>query len=105
MPNKLLKFDFSNDFDFESNDFYYAFLNGEKIIFRTFQKYDGPITLQYLPSGGIQSLFAYKLIIRVNNGFLEIDELEVDGDVISSKTFIENKGELGLINMIFSSDE
>lgn len=50
--------------------------------------YDGPITLQYLPYGGIQSTFNYHLIINTKNGFIAIDELIYDNKKMSSKEFI-----------------
>ena len=66
------RIDFHKDFDFSSkNNDYYCYFNNEKLIITEFKKYDGPITLQYLPNGGIQSLFNFKIIVKVNNGFID----------------------------------
>ena len=57
------RIDFHKDFDFSSkNNDYYCYFNNEKLIITEFKKYEGPITLQYLPNGGIQSLFNFKII-------------------------------------------
>lgn len=100
MQNNIIKIDFEKDFDFESKDFYKANLNGEELIFTSFKKYDGPITLQFLPNGGIQSLFGYILIIKVNNGFLGVEELIYKGKKMSSKEFIELNKDKELVNQI-----
>lgn len=100
MGNKDIKLDFSKDFDFDSKESFYTYLNGEKIVFTSFKKYEGPITMQFLPNGGIQSLFAYKLIIKVNNGFLEVDELKHENELYSSKSFINKMGDVKLINQV-----
>ena len=51
--------------------------------------YDGPITMQYLPYGGIQSVFNYHLIINTVNGFIAVDNLIYDNKKMTSKEFIE----------------
>lgn len=51
--------------------------------------YDGPITMQYLPYGGIQSVFNYHLIINTVNGFIAVDNLIYDNNKMTSKEFIE----------------
>lgn len=100
MANKEVKLDFSKDFDFNSKNYFVVYFNEEKIIFTSYQKYEGPITMQYLPNGGIQSLFGYKIIIKVNKGFLEVDELIYKGKLYSSKSFIDLIGDLKLINQV-----
>lgn len=100
MQNNIINIDFNKDFDFESKDFYKASLNGEELIFTSFKQYDGPITLQFLPNGGIQSVFGYNLIIKVNNGFLCVNELIYKGQKMSSKEFIELKKDIELVNQV-----
>ena len=51
--------------------------------------YVGPITMQYLPYGGIQSVFNYHLIINTVNGFVTADELIYNNKKMTSKEFIE----------------
>ena len=59
------------------------------LIFTKFHAYNGPITLQLLNNGGVQSLLNNEIIVKVNNGYLAIDELIVENKLISSKEFIK----------------
>lgn len=87
--------DFTIDFDFLDKSFRACYFKNQLLIFTKFYCYFGPITLQYLPSGAIQSLNNNELIIKVNNGFLAIKELMINNITISSKQFInEHKKEL-----------
>ena len=56
--------------------------------------YYGPITMQYLPYGGIQSVYDYKIIINCKNGFVASDFVIYDGIAMSSKQFILNNNNL-----------
>ena len=97
----LIKLDFSKDFDFSLKDIpLKVYFNNEVIIFLEYEKYTGPITLQYLPNGGIQSLFHGYLIIKVNNGFLKVIKLIYKNVTFSSINFIKEVGEINLINQI-----
>ena len=100
MQNNISRINFKEDFNFESKEFYKVILNGEELIFTSFKQYVGPITLQFLPNGGIQSVFEYILIIKVNNGFLGVDELIYKGQKMSSKEFIELKKDINLVNQV-----
>ena len=91
--------DFKIDFDFNDLTHRGAYLDDELLIFTKFSRYVGPITLQYLENGGIQSLYNYHLIIKDNNGFLCVDELIVNGNTVSSKEFIESNKDF-LINKV-----
>jgi hypothetical protein len=53
------------------------------------QTYDRPITMQYLPLGGIQAVINYHLIINTLKGFMFCDILIYDNRKMSSKQFIE----------------
>ena len=91
---------FKLDFDFNDNSPRGAYLDDELLIFTKFSRYMGPITMQLLPNGGIQSTYNYHLIIKVNNGYLCVDELIVNDKTLSSKEFIESRNEF-LINKVF----
>ena len=72
--------------------------NGKTLILKSPYLYYGPITLQYLPYGGIQSVYNYKIIINSKNGFIASDFVIYNGKLMSSKQFIiENKD---LVNII-----
>jgi len=62
---------------------------GRKLILKNMKMYHGPITMQYLPNGGIQSVFDNKIIINTLNGFMFCDILIYDNKEMSSKEFIE----------------
>jgi hypothetical protein len=62
-------FDFNFD-TFNIGDDIITSLYGKKLILKNIQLYDGPITLQFLPYGGIQSVFDYNLIINTRQGFI-----------------------------------
>lgn len=100
MQNNIKNIDFKKDFDFNSKDLYKVSLCGEELIFTSYKEYVGPITLQFLPNGGIQSVFGYILIIKVKNGFLGVDELIYKGQKMSSKEFIELKKDTNLVNQV-----
>ncbi len=61
-------FDFSNEV-VPGMDIYTEYL-GESLVLKQVQIYEGPVTLQYLPYGGIQSVFNGKLIINTKSGFI-----------------------------------
>lgn len=79
--------DFNNVIN-EHDDIITTF-KGRKLILKNMRKYDGPITMQYLPLGGIQSVYEYKIIINTLNGFMFCDILTYDNIEMSSKSFIE----------------
>ena len=71
-----------------SNPIITTFRQKELILLKPYL-YDGPITMQYLPYGGIQSVFNYHLIINTVNGFIAVDNLIYDNNKMTSKEFIE----------------
>ena len=91
---------FDNDFDFSSNDKWYCYLNDDRLEFVEFERYVGPITLQNLPNGGVQSLYHGDLIIHVNNGFLKVTKVIFEGRELNSQEFIALVGEENLINQV-----
>ena len=48
---------------------------GKELILLNVYIYEGPITLQYIPYGGIQSVFNYHLIINTISGYITCDNL------------------------------
>ena len=62
---------------------------GKTLILKDMQTYDGPITMQYLPNGGIQSIYNYHIIINTLKGFMFCDILIYDDKKMSIKQFIE----------------
>ena len=101
----MLNLDFSKDFDFNSKDSFRVKIkdNNKEVIFISYLKYEGPITLQYLDNGGIISLFNYHLIIKVNNGYLDVTKLKYEDKVYTSKEFINLFGSNNLLNHYFVS--
>ena len=72
----------------EHEDVFTTF-KGKTLILKDMQTYVVPITMQYLPSGGIQSTYNYHLIINTLKGFMFCDILIYDDEIMSSKQFIE----------------
>ncbi len=62
---------------------------GKTLILKDMQSYVGPITMQYLPFGGVQAVINYHLIINTLKGFMFCDILIYDDEIMSSKQFIE----------------
>lgn len=73
-------------------------LYGKTLILKEVYFYEGPITLQALPYGGIQSVFGYHLIIFTRNGFIACDKVNYDGDEMTSKEFITKYEDL--VNLV-----
>ena len=92
---------FNEDIEFGGDLIYLTKFKEEEVEFLTFSKYNGPITMQYLPNGGIQSLIGNYVIVKVNNGFLKVEKLKFKDQILSSKEFIESVGEMNLINQCF----
>ena len=61
---------------------------GKELILLNVYIYEGPITLQYIPYGGIQSVFNYHLIINTISGYITCDNLIYDNIVMSTKEFV-----------------
>lgn len=78
---------FNEPIDFSKKDIKTLFQNKE-LILKDIYPYDGPITLQALPYGGIQSVFHYHLIIFTFSGFIASDNVIYDGQAMTSYEFI-----------------
>ena len=75
-------FDFNKDVIQEGDNVITTF-KGNKIVLKNIYFYDGPITLQYLPFGGVQAVFNDVMIINTKNGFIATKEVEYDGFLYS----------------------
>lgn len=60
--------------------------------------YEGPVTMQYLPYGGIQSLFHHRLIVVAKNGFVTCNTVVYDGKRMAVGDFIDEFEDL--INVV-----
>ena len=98
MEAKRINFD--KDFDFDDTSPRYCYFNDDRVEFLVFERYVGPITLQYLPNGGIQSLYHGFLIVKVNNGFLKVSEVAFNKEKLTSDDFIKKVGEENLANRV-----
>ena len=56
--------------------------------------YFGPVTLQYLPYGGIQLVYDHQLILTTKNGFVASKELSYDGKELTVDEFVKLYPEL-----------
>ena len=59
---------------------------GKKLILKNVYYYKGPVTMQYLPYGGIQSTFNKTIIINSKYGFIGCDEVIYD----NKKDYLDN---------------
>lgn len=62
-------------------------LNGKILILKGLHNYEGMITMQLLPYGGIQGVNGGNLIIHVKNGYICPNEIIYDGKKYSPKEF------------------
>ena len=72
--------------------------NNKMIILKNIKPYQGIVTLQYLPKGGIQMIRENKMIINYNNSFIYTEEVNYDGQDYSIIDF--NKLFPNLVNQI-----
>lgn len=92
--------DFCKSLDL-SNDRLETMYNGKKLVLFNPKFYEGPITLQALPYGGIQSVYDNKLIIYTKDGFIFTDLVEYNGILMSTEKFIEIED--NLVNQVLPS--
>ena len=78
--------DFSKEITLNQN-LITTYKNKELILLNVYL-YDGPVTMQYVPYGGIQSVFNYHLIINTISGYITCDNLIYDNIVMSTKEFV-----------------
>lgn len=69
-------------------DLYTTYL-GKELILKEVYRYYGPITMQYLPYGGIQSVYDYQIILTTKSGFIATRNVVYDGQELTAKEFID----------------
>ena len=79
--------DFSQKIDLKK-DIETTYLGKSLILHKCFS-YHGPITMQYIPYGGIQSVFHNNIIIHVKDGYISCKNVTYDGIKMSNKKFID----------------
>ncbi len=77
-------------------------LYGKELILKQPYLYYGIVTKQLLPSGGIQTLFEDKMIIKINDGFIAVEEVIYDNKLYSISEF--SKLYDNLINTVLKFD-
>ena len=80
-------FDFNNEVSI-GTDLYTAYL-GKELVLVDVYRYYGPVTMQYLPYGGVQSIYDNQLIIHTKSGFIATRKVIYDHVEMSSKEFID----------------
>ena len=76
--------------------------HGKKLILKNVYRYQGPITMQLLPYGGIQSVYGYNLIVNTKDGFISCNNVVYDNLLQSTKDFIMNHP--NLVNSVLGID-
>lgn len=72
--------------------------NNKKLVLKNIKPYNGIITLQYLPNGGIQMIRDNKMIVNFNNTFYYTEEVNYDNEDYSIIEF--NKMFKNLVNTV-----
>ena len=67
---------------------------GKTLKLLDMQTYLGPITMQFLPNGGIQSVYDNHIIINTLKGFMYCDIIIYEDKKMSSKDFIKMHGNI-----------
>lgn len=62
--------------------------HGKSLILKDIYLYDGPISRQLLPFGGIQSVYGGHIILYTKNGFIACDKVIYDNEEMTSEEFI-----------------
>ncbi len=81
-------------------DLYTTFL-GKQLVLKEVYRYYGPLTLQYLPYGGVQSVYDNQLIINTKSGYIATRNVIYDGEEMSTKEFIHAFPDI--VNEVFPS--
>ena len=92
--DEIVAIDFKKDIIYQPYHVLQATYADAPIYFIEYGPYVGPITMQYLPNGGIQSLFHGLIIIKVNNGFMQVSKLIYQNKIYTSQEFIESHDSL-----------
>ena len=82
------KINFDLDIDI-TKKYYKTTFQGHSLILEGLQKYVGPVTMQYVPNGGIQSLFGGNIIIKTQYGYYYPQSVIYGGKRYEPKEFID----------------
>ncbi len=63
--------------------------DGKDLLLKNVKPYVGPVTMQYIPFGGIQSVFHGNLIITTRSGFIVPEGIRYNGKDYSVEEFIK----------------
>ncbi|MDE6047342.1 MAG: hypothetical protein K2M08_01575 [Anaeroplasmataceae bacterium] len=74
---------------------------GKQLILKEVYRYYGPITMQYLPFGGVQSVYGNQLILTTKSGFIATKKVIYDGKEMSTEEFIKIFPDI--VNEVFPS--
>ena len=85
---------FNFDNEINNGDTITTKYKGNDLVLINLKLYEGPLTLQLLPYGGIQSVFNYNLIIHFKNGYFYPEKLIYNNNEISVKEFIKTNTDL-----------
>ena len=92
-------FDFSNEVVIGTD--LYTTYQGKELILKDVYRYYGPVTMQYLPYGGVQSVYQNQLIICSKSGFIATRNVIYNQQEMTSKEFIELFPDI--VNEVFPS--
>lgn len=67
---------------------------GKTLILKQVEPYHGPVTMQLLPYGGVQSVFGGHLIIYTKSGFIHPNSIVYDGTIYSESEFTSRYSDL-----------
>ena len=84
---KKTYFDFNNEIK-EGKDILTKY-DGKDLLLKNVYFYHGPVTMQYIPYGGIQCVYNYNLIITTKSGFIACDSVIFNGKEYKTKEFVE----------------
>ena len=74
---------------------------GKQLVLKDVYRYYGPITMQYLPYGGVQSVYGNQIILTTKSGFIATKRVIYDGKEMSAEEFIEIFPDI--VNEVFPS--
>ena len=60
---------------------------GKELILKDCFIYNGPVTMQLLPFGGVQTIYNHNLVIYTKNGFIGCRKVVYAGIEMDTKTF------------------
>ncbi|MDE5855494.1 MAG: hypothetical protein K2H06_00440 [Anaeroplasmataceae bacterium] len=93
------QFDFSEEVKIGTD--IYTKYQGKDLILKEVYRYYGPVTMQYLPYGGVQSVYGNQIILTTKSGFIATRNVVYDGKKMTSEEFIKIFPDI--VNEVFPS--